>query len=174
MKPLWFAYCTCEEYPVVQREIELREHGACVLRVDDLELLGRIAGALDAKVAGTMVLARGLGIEAHAALVERIARTDGTGRVVALVEAIDPARIAPLFYAGADEVVPLEEARCPGAAAMTAEQQDEDGEGAVSEKRAEDSERVVATPMEAQCTQVETAYGATKGKSQSKSADDLD
>ncbi len=174
MKPLWFAYCTCEDYPVVQREIELREHGACVLRVDDLELLERIAGALDAKVAGTMVLARGLGIEAHAALVERIARTDGTGRVVALVEAIDPARIAPLFYAGADEVVPLEEARRAGAVEAVAEQQDEDGEGAAADKRAVGGEEAVAVPMEAQRTQAEAARGAAKGVSRSDSADDLD
>ena len=174
MKPLWFAYCTCEEYPAVQREIELRERGACVLRVDDLELLGRIAGALDAKVAGTMVLARGLGIEAHAALVERIVRTDGTGRVVALVEAIDPARIAPLFYAGADEVVPLEEARRVGAAEAPAEKQAGDNEGAASEKQVEDGREAAAVPKEAQRAQAVPGVAASEGVSRPNGVDDLD
>ena len=108
MKPLWFAYCTCEDYPVVQHEIELRECDACILRVEDLQLLERVARSLEESAAGTMVLARGLGIEAHAELIERISKLRSAGRVVVLVEEVDPSRIAPLFYAGADEVAPLE------------------------------------------------------------------
>ena len=111
MRQLWFAYCSSDDYAVVQREIEQRERGACVLRIDDLALLERLAMSFAGKVSGTMVLARGLGIEAHATLVERMARVEGAGRVVVLVEDIDPARIAPLFYAGAVEVIPLEEVR---------------------------------------------------------------
>lgn len=111
MRQLWFAYCSSDDYAVVQREIEQRERGACVLRIDDLTLLERLATSFAGKVSGTMVLARGLGIEAHAALVERMARAEGAGRVVVLVEDIDPARIAPLFYAGAVEVIPLEAVR---------------------------------------------------------------
>ena len=118
MRQLWFAYCSSDDYAVVQREIEQRERGACVLRIDDLTLLERLAMSFAGKVSGTMVLARGLGIEAHATLVERMARVEGAGRVVVLVEDIDPARIAPLFYAGAVEVIPLEEVRvCRGAVA---------------------------------------------------------
>lgn len=118
MRQLWFAYCSSDDYAVVQREIEQRERGACVLRIDDLALLERLAMSFAGKVSGTMVLARGLGIEAHATLVERMARVEGAGRVVVLVEDIDPARIAPLFYAGAVEVIPLEEVRvCRGAVA---------------------------------------------------------
>lgn len=108
MRQLWFAYCSSDDYAVVQREIEQRERGACVLRIDDLVLLERLATSFAGKVSGTMVLARGLGIEAHATLVERIAQIEGSGRVVVLVEDVDPARIAPLFYAGAVEVIPLE------------------------------------------------------------------
>lgn len=118
MRQLWFAYCSSDDYAVVQREIEQRERGACVLRIDDLTLLERLAMSFAGKVSGTMVLARGLGIETHATLVERMARVEGAGRVVVLVEDIDPARIAPLFYAGAVEVIPLEEVRvCRGAVA---------------------------------------------------------
>lgn len=111
MKPLWFAYCSCDDYPIVQREIELRERDACVLRVDDAALLDRVAASFENAAAATVVLARGLGIEAHAALVESIAHAERAGRIIVFVEHIDPARIAPLFYAGAHEVVPLPEAR---------------------------------------------------------------
>lgn len=107
MKPLWFAYCSCDDYPVVQREIDLREHDACVLRVDDVALLERVATSFENAAAATVVLVRDLGIEAHAALVESIAHTERAGRVIVFVEHVDPARIAPLFYAGAHEVVPL-------------------------------------------------------------------
>ena len=106
MKPLWFAYCSCDDYPVVQREIDLREQDACVLR-DDVALLERVAPSFENAAAATVVLVRNLGIEAHAALVESIAHTERAGRVIVFVEHVDPARIAPLFYAGAHEVVPL-------------------------------------------------------------------
>ena len=54
MRQLWFAYCSSDDYAIVQREIEQRERGACVLRIDDSALLERLATSFAGKVSGAI------------------------------------------------------------------------------------------------------------------------
>ena len=105
MKTIWLACCACGDYGLLQREVEGRDPGAQVLRVGDLDGLLSMARAFPSRRGAAIILARTFEPAAVRETVARLAAEGRAGRVVVLVEDLDPATIEGLFRAGATEVV---------------------------------------------------------------------
>lgn len=105
MKTIWLACCACGDYGLLQREVEGRDPGAQVLRVGDLDGLLSMARAFPSRRGAAIILARTFEPAAVRETVARLAAEGRAGRVVVLVEDLDPAQIEGLFRAGATEVV---------------------------------------------------------------------
>ena len=105
MKTIWLACCACGDYGLLQREVEGRDPGAQVLRVGDLDGLLSMARAFPSRRGAAIILARTFGPASVRETVARLAAEGRAGRVVVLVEDLDPAEIEGLFRAGAAEVV---------------------------------------------------------------------
>lgn len=105
MKTIWLACCACGDYGLLQREVEGRDPGAQVLRVGDLDGLVAMARAFPSRRGAAIILARTFEPAAVRETVARLAAEGRAGRVVVLVEDLDPTTIESLFRAGATEVV---------------------------------------------------------------------
>ena len=102
MKAIWLACCACGDYGLLQREVESRDAGAQVLRVGDLDGLVAMTRAFPSRRGAAMIAAARF---APADVRTTVARLTAEGRVVVLIEALDPSDIEGLFRAGATEVI---------------------------------------------------------------------
>lgn len=105
MKAFWLACCSCEDYPVVRREIDARDQGAQVLRFDSLGLLREVVTTFDDAPRGIALVTHGSEGAEWLRLVADLARAEAVHTVVVLTSDLDPAWIAQIFHAGATEVV---------------------------------------------------------------------
>ena len=105
MKAIWLACCACGDYGLLQREVESRDAGAQVLRVGDLDGLVAMARAFPSRRGAAMIAAAPFAPADVRATVARLTSEGRVGRVVVLIEALDPSDIEGLFRAGATEVI---------------------------------------------------------------------
>lgn len=107
MGNVWLACCACDRYPELQREIELRDSRAKILRVGDGESLLRVIEAFARSGERTPVM---IGRETDAEgdlldLVEGLCQSGAAAQIVVVEERADAALAARLFNAGANEVI---------------------------------------------------------------------
>ena len=105
MKAIWLACCACGDYGLLQREVESRDAGAQVLRVGDLEGLVAMARAFPSRRGAAIIAAAPFEPADVRTAVARLTAEGRAGRVVVLIEALDPSDIEGLFRAGATEVI---------------------------------------------------------------------
>ena len=105
MKAIWLACCACGDYGLLQREVESRDAGAQVLRVGDLDGLVAMARAFPSRRGAAMIAAAPFAPADVRTTVARLTAEGRVGRVVVLIEALDPSDIEGLFRAGATEVI---------------------------------------------------------------------
>lgn len=105
MKAIWLACCACGDYGLLQREVESRDAGAQVLRVGDLDGLVAMARAFPSRRGAAMIAAAPFAPADVRTTVARLTSEGRVGRVVVLIEALDPSDIEGLFRAGATEVI---------------------------------------------------------------------
>lgn len=107
MGKVWLACCACDRYPELQREIEMRDPRAKILRVGDAESLLRVVEAFSRSGERAPVM---IGREADADeglldLVERLCQSGAAAQIVVVAAQADAALAARLFNAGANEVI---------------------------------------------------------------------
>ena len=100
MKAIWLACCACGDYGLLQREVESRDAGAQVLRVGDLDGLVAMARAFPSRRGAAMIAAAPFAPADVRTTVARLTSEGRVGRVVVLIEALDPSDIEGLFRAG--------------------------------------------------------------------------
>lgn len=105
MKAIWLACCACGDYGLLQREVESRDAGAQVLRVGDLDGLVAMTRAFPSRRGAAMIAAARFAPADVRTTVARLTAEGRVGRVVVLIEALDPSDIEGLFRAGATEVI---------------------------------------------------------------------
>lgn len=105
MKAIWLACCACGDYGLLQREVESRDAGAQVLRVGDLDGLVAMTRAFPSRRGAAMIAAAPFAPADVRTTVARLTAEGRVGRVVVLIEALDPSDIEGLFRAGATEVI---------------------------------------------------------------------
>lgn len=105
MRTIWLACCSCGEYGLLQQEVEGRDAGAQVLRVGDLDGLVSMARAFPSRHGAAIIAASLFEAEKVRKTVARLTSEGRVGRVVVLVETLDPSDIEALFRAGATEVI---------------------------------------------------------------------
>ena len=105
MKAIWLACCACGDYGLLQREVESRDAGAQVLRVGDLDGLVAMTRAFPSRRGAAMIAAARFAPTDVRTTVARLTAEGRVGRVVVLIEALDPSDIEGLFRAGATEVI---------------------------------------------------------------------
>lgn len=109
MRAVWLACCAREEYPAVQREIEMRDRGARIVRCDDCGALQAALAAMEGPCAGMALYEHRAHDDEMLAGIGALVQMQKDLRVVALLDVLDPAWIAQLFHAGATEVVAAHE-----------------------------------------------------------------
>lgn len=105
MKAIWLACCACGDYGLLQQEVEGRDAGAQVLRVGDLDGLVSMARAFPSRRGAAIIAASLFDTKDVRETVARLTAEGRVGRVVVLIEALDPSDIEGLFRAGATEVI---------------------------------------------------------------------
>ena len=105
MRAIWLACCSCGEYGLLQQEVEGRDASAQVLRVGDLDGLVSMARAFPSRRGAAIIAASLFEAEKVRKTVARLTSEGRVGRVVVLVETLDPSDIEALFRAGATEVI---------------------------------------------------------------------
>lgn len=103
MGSMWLACCNGSEAPRVRHEIEARDAGARLLRVDDAASLLAVAQVMAGIAAGAAVCVHD-GEDAEGAI-ENLVRLECAETVLAFVDEADAGLIARLFFAGATEVI---------------------------------------------------------------------
>ncbi len=105
MRTIWLACCACGDYGLLQQEVEGRDPGAQVLRVGDLEGLLSMSRALSSRRGAAIISAGSYGADDVRETVARLSAEGRCGRVVVLLDELNPQMIEGLFRAGATEVV---------------------------------------------------------------------
>lgn len=106
---LWLAGCAHEDCAGVQHEIAARDAGARVLRIDDAGMLVEAAAQFAESLAGAVLMDVLLVDEEASSVLAKLKCQSPALQCVVLARTLDPAWLARLFDAGADEVIAVRE-----------------------------------------------------------------